>query len=82
MSVEAVSTFPVVASDASLANNNFGKTLMTKKVGELPVFRIRCRQFIDRLIVVMVGIITVTSGVSRCFYSFCPEILFEGDDSG
>ena len=42
----------------------------------------RCRQFIDRLVVVIVGSITVTSGVSRCFYSFCPEILFEGDDSG
>ena len=58
-------------------------TLMTKKVGELPELRFcncaakRCRQFIYRLIVV-----TVTSGVSRYFYSFCPEILFEGDDSG
>ena len=81
MSVEAVSTFPVAGSDAFLANDDFGRTLM-KKVGGLPEFRMRCRQFIDRLIVVIVGSITVTSGVSRCFYSFCPEILFEGDDSG
>ena len=81
MSVEAVSAFPVVASDAFLLNDNFGRTL-TKKVGGLPEFRMRCRQIIDRLIVVIVGSITVTSGVSRCFYSFCPEILFEGDDSG
>ena len=81
MSVEAVSAFPVVASDAFLLNDDFGRTL-TKKVGGLPEFRMRCRQFIDRLIVVIVGSITVTSGVSRCFYSFCPGTLFEGDDSG
>ena len=81
MSLEAVSAFPVVASDAFLLNDDFGRT-STKKVGGLPEFRMRCRQFIDRLIVVIVGSFTVTSGVSRCFYSFCPEILFEGDDSG
>ena len=81
MSVEAVSAFPVVALDAFLHNDDFGRTL-TKKVGGLPEFRMRCPQFIDRLVVLIVGSITVTSGVSRCFYSFCPEILFEGDNRG
>ena len=80
MSVETVSVFPVVASDAFLLNDDFSRTL-TKKVGGLPEFRMRCRQFIDRLVVV-IGSITVTLEISRCFYSFCPEILFEGDDSG
>ena len=82
MSVDAISLFPVVAPDAFLANDDFGKTLMVKKTGELPEFRARCRQFLDRLTVVIVGSVCVTSGVSRCLYSFCPEILFEGDDSG
>ena len=59
-------------------NDDFGKTLMTKKTSEFPV---RSRQFIDRLIVIFVGSANVTSGVSRCLYSFCPEILFEGDDN-
>ena len=82
MSTDAISSFPVVSADAFLANDDFEKTLMTKKTGELPEFRARCRQFLDRLIVVIVGSVSVTSGVSRCLYSFCPEILFEGDDRG
>ena len=82
MSAEAISSFPVVAPDAFLANDDFGKTLMVRTTGELPEFRSRCRQFLDRLIVVIVGSVSVTSGVSSCLYSFCPEILFEGDDHG
>ena len=82
MSAEAISSFPVVAPDAFLANDDFGKTLMVRTTGELPEFRSRCRQFLDRLIVVIVGSVSVTSGVSRCLHSFCPEILFEGDDHG
>ena len=68
--------------DSFLVNDDFGKTLMTKKVGELPDFRVRCRQFINRLIAAIVGKVSVTSGVSRCFYSFCPDFLLEGDDDG
>ena len=30
----------------------------------------------------IVGSVSGTSGVSRCLYSFCPEILFEDDDTG
>ena len=82
MSTDAIAVSPVVPADSFLANDNFGKTLMTKKTGELPEFRARCRQFLDRLIVVIDGSVSMTSGVSRCLYSFCSEILFKGDDSG
>ena len=34
------------------------------------------------MIVVVVGNVSVTSRVSRCLYTFCPEIVFGGDDSG
>ena len=82
MSTDAIANFPVVIADSFLANDDFAKTLMAKKTGELPEFRTRCRQFLDRLIVVIVGSVSVTSGVSRLLYIFCPESLFEGDDSG
>ena len=80
MSVDAVSHFPVLPMDSFLVKDDFGKTLMAKKAAKLPDFRVRCRQFIDRLILVLGGNISVTSGVSRCHYSFCPETLLEGDD--
>ena len=82
MSIDAISSFPVVSAETILANADFGKILMTKKTGELPEFRAQCRQFSDRLIVVIVGSVSVMPGVSRCLYRFCLEILFEGDDSG
>ena len=81
-SVDAVSNFPVAPMDCLLGNDDFGRTLMAKKTVELLAFRMRYRQFIDRLIVVIVGNIGVTSGVLRCLYSFCPEILLEGYYSG
>ena len=42
-------------------------------------FRVNCRKFLDELIQEIVCHRSVSSGVSRGLYCFCPEILLDGD---
>ena len=64
-----------------LVNYDFGKELLYGKTSEIDDFRVRCQKFITCFAVVLVESVGSTSGVSRGLYSFCPEILLEGDDS-
>ena len=48
----------------------------------MEAFRVRCKDFTDELIVVIVEQVSSTSDASRGLYSFCPELLLEGDDYG
>ena len=43
-------------------------------------FRVKCREFIDHLVFVLLESVTVTSGVAQGLYSFCPDIMLRGDD--
>ena len=43
-------------------------------------FRVKCQECIDRFVFLILDNVTVTSGISRGLYSFCPEIMLEGDD--
>ena len=43
-------------------------------------FRGRCREFLDRLVIVILSNPAVSSRVTRDFSCFCPEIILEGDD--
>ena len=41
---------------------------------------LRCREFIERLIVVIVGNVSNTSDVSKSLRCFCPELKLEGNN--
>ena len=43
-------------------------------------FRNRCREFVDRLVDVILGQQVVSSDFLQGLYCFCPELLLEGDD--
>ena len=79
MNVEKVAEFPPIAMESFLAGSDFGRELLAGKTSEFGTFRVRCREFLDRLIVVILKSPSASSRVSRGFYSFCPELLLEGD---
>ena len=82
MSVEKVRQFPSIAMSDFLMNYEFGRELAEGKTSDVEAFRVRCKDFMDELIVVIVEQVSSTSDVSRGLYSFCPELLLEGDDHG
>ena len=82
MSVEKVRQFPSIAKSDFLMNYEFGRELAEGKTSDVEAFRVRCKDFMDELIVVIVEQVSSTSDVSRGLYSFCPELLLEGDDYG
>ena len=79
MSEEKVAEFPPIAMESFLAGSDYGRELLAGKTSEFSTFRVRCREFLDRLIVVILKTPCVSSRVSRGLYSFCPELLLEGD---
>ena len=79
MSGEKVAEFPTIALEYFLAGSDFGLQLLAGKTSEFSTFRVRCREFLDRLTVIVLKCPRVTSRVSRRLYSFCPELLLEGD---
>ena len=62
-------------------NNEFGKLSSEGKTSEFVTFRLRFREFIDHLIVVLLKFTSATTAISNGLYSFCPELMLEGDDS-
>ena len=70
MDVTAVSAFPHISIDEFLMNYEFGRILSEGKTGELETFRLRCREFIDRLILLLLKITSATSAISKGLYSF------------
>ena len=79
MDEEKVAAFPSIADDVFLASCDFGRELLAGKTSEFPTFRIRCREFMDQLVSIILKCPSASSRVSRGIYSFCPELLLEGD---
>ena len=71
--------FPSVSIDCFLSSYDLGKELAAAKTSESREFRVKCKEFMDQLIVMVLQHGSVTSGVSRGLSSFCFEILLEGD---
>ena len=81
MKLEKIAGFPAISSDAFLVIYDLGQELLNEKTNEVQKFWVNCRRFLDELIRDVVSHRKATSGVSRGLYSFCPEILLEGDNN-
>ena len=79
MSEEKVAEFPSIAMESFLVASDFGRELLAGKTSEFSTFRVRCREFLDRLILIILKSPSVTSRVARGLYCFCPELMLEGD---
>ena len=80
MDASVVSIFSSVPNNEFLMNYDFGK-LSEGKTSDFVTFRLRCREFIDRLIVMLLKTTSATSAISKGLYSFFPEMMLEGDDT-
>ena len=81
MDVKKLSRFPVAPMLGEfLKNYEFGKMLAAGKTSEFVRFRQQCREFTDRVVVLLLKTSTVTSIVSRGLYSYCPAMMLEGDN--
>ena len=72
--------FEKISSDDFLNNYEFGVELHRSNTSEVCEFRNRCREFVDRLVDVILGQQVVSSDFLQGLYCFCPELLLEGDD--
>ena len=63
-----------------LRSHDFGAVLRHHKSGEGRIFQDQCLKFIDRFVGVIVVQQPVTGDFPKGIYSFCPELLLEGDD--
>ena len=70
MDVAAVSAFPSIPNNEFLMNYEFRKFLSEGKTSEFVTFRLRCREFIDRLIVMLLKTTSVTSVISKACTAF------------
>ena len=80
MDTSKLSAFGVIAVEEFLMDCDFGRDLAATKTGEMREFRVKCRECIDRFVFLILDNVTVTSGISRGMYSFCPKIVLEGDE--
>ena len=80
MDSSKIAAFKKVDTADFLLNYEFGMELQRGTTGELREFRNRCREFMDRLVDVLLECNVVASDFPQGVYSFCPEILLEGDD--
>ena len=81
MDVDKISSFSAVAPEAFLGQCDFGRSLLSVKTSEMTKFRTRCREFINRLAVLVVESAIAKSVVSKGLCSFCPELMLERDDN-
>ena len=81
MDVSAVSAFTSVPINKFLMTYEFGKFLSEGKTSKFVTFRLLCREFIDRLVVMLLKTTSATSAISKGLYSFCPELMLEDDDN-
>ena len=79
MDVDKISGFSAIALENFLGQCDFGRSLLSVKTSEMANFRTRCREFIDRLAVLIVESASAKPVVSKGLYSFCPELMLEGD---
>ena len=80
MDVERVAEFLPAPIESFLENCDFGRLLSAGKTSGVLEFRVHCKEFLDRLVFVILKNPAVSSRVARGFSCFCPEIMLEGDD--
>ena len=80
MNPAKLSNFECIAASDFLCNHDFGVSLRRQKSEDARVFRRLCCKFIDRLVTVILSQHPVTGDLPQGIYSFCPELLLEGDD--
>ena len=80
MDVSKIEAFKKIDTADFLLSHDFGEELQRGKTGEMQEFRNRCREFMDRLVDVLLESNLVSSDFLQGAYSFCPELLLEGDD--
>ena len=81
MDEEKVASFPIASMDSFLVSSEFGKELAARQTSAFVDFRVLCREFMNRLIILLVGSVSAQSRVARGLSSFCPEMLLENDDN-
>ena len=80
MEPNKLQAFEKVSTDDFLQSYEFGAELHRSNTDEAREFRNRCREFVDRLVDVILGQQVVSSDFFQGLYCFCPELLLEGDD--
>ena len=80
MDVVKVRDFAVVPCDSFLSSHDLGEQLSAGKTKEYVAFRLHCRQFVDRLIIISLESTYARSVIAKGMCSFCPELMLEGDD--
>ena len=80
MDVEKVAEFPPAPIESFLENCDFDRLLSAGKTSGVLEFRVHCKEFLDRLVFVILKNPAVSSRVARGFSCFCPEVILEGDD--
>ena len=69
-----------VDAGSFLLTGDFGDELERGATSEVRDFKKRVRELLDHLVDIILSLYLVSSNVMQGLYSFCPEILFEGDD--
>ena len=80
MDVSKLSSLGVISMEDFLMDCDFERGLAAIKTHVMQEFRVKCRECLDRFVFLVLEHMTVTSGISRGLYCFCPEIMLEGDD--
>ena len=80
LDVSKIEAFKKIDTADILLSHDFGEELQRGKTGEMQEFRNRCRDIMDRLVDVLSEWNLVSSDFLQGAYSFCPELLLEGDD--
>ena len=80
MDISKIEAFKKIDTADFLLSHDFGEELQRGKTGEMQEFRNCCREFMDRLVDVLLESNLVSSDFLQGAYSFCPELLLEGDD--
>ena len=80
MEIVKIRDFAVVPCDSFLASHDLGKQLSAGKTKEYVAFRLHCRQFVDRLIIILLESTYARSVIAKGMCSFCPELMLKGDD--
>ena len=80
MATSKLELFTKIDTSDLLLNHSFSEELQRGKTGEMQEFRNRCREFMDRLVGVLVETNLLSSEFLQGVYACCPELLLEGDD--
>ena len=83
MDLSKLAAFEKINVTSFLRNYEFGEVLKKTKGGEareFRKFRNQCPEFVDRLVASILSCQLVSANLLQGLYSFCPELLLEGDN--